>query len=101
MFQSLIKSDETVSIQFDGQILKVTKGISVAAALLSQGVNRFRTSVVGGEPRAPYCMMGVCFECLVTIDDVQNRQSCMTEVYDGMVVKSQQGARRIGSDTPL
>lgn len=101
MFKQVTQTDETVSIQFDGQNLQVAKGISVAAALLSHGVNQFRTSVVGGTPRAPYCMMGVCFECLVTIDGVQNRQSCLTEVCDGMVINSQKGARIIERDGAL
>ena len=34
-------------------------------------------------------MMGVCFECLVEIDDIANRQACMTRVRDGMVVRGQ------------
>ena len=35
-----------------------------------------RTPVTGA-PRAPYCLMGVCFDCLVTIDGVGNRQGCL------------------------
>ncbi len=38
-------------------------------------------------------MMGVCFECLVTIDGVPNRQSCLIEVAEGMRIRSQEGAR--------
>jgi NADH dehydrogenase/NADH:ubiquinone oxidoreductase subunit G len=39
--------------------------------------------------------MGICFECLVTIDGVQNRQACMTLVANGMIISSQSGARRV------
>jgi predicted molibdopterin-dependent oxidoreductase YjgC len=52
--------------------------------------------VVSGEPRAPYCMMGVCFECLVEVDGVPNVQACMTSVREGMTVRRQHGARQIG-----
>ena len=83
---------ETVKITFEGKVLTVPAGISVAAALLVSGVHDFRSSVVGQAPRAPYCMMGVCFECLVEIDDVPARQSCIIPVQDGMHIKRQIGA---------
>jgi hypothetical protein len=38
-------------------------------------------------------MMGACFECLVEIDGVPNRQSCLIEARDGMRIHSQEGAR--------
>jgi len=34
-------------------------------------------------------MMGACFDCLVEIDGVPNRQACMTPARDGMRVKRQ------------
>jgi len=83
---------QTVKITFDGKELQVPAGISVAAALLAGGVRDFRSSVVGNVPRAPYCMMGVCFECLVEIDGVPARQSCLIIVKDGMQVRRQLGA---------
>ncbi len=64
---------ETVTITFDGNAVTVPADVSVAAALLVGGVQDFRSSVVGQAPRAPYCMMGVCFECLVEIDGVPAR----------------------------
>ena len=59
-------------------------GDTVAAALLAAGLDHCRTTPVSGAPRAPYCMMGVCFECLVTIDGVGNRQGCLVPVREGM-----------------
>ena len=76
----------TVQIRFDDRPLTVPAGISVAAALLQAGVQRFRASPVSGAPRAPYCMMGVCFECLVEIDGQPSRQSCLVTVREGMPV---------------
>ena len=70
---------------------------NLAAALMLHGVQRFRSSPVSGVPRAPYCMMGVCFECLVEIDGVPSRQSCLATVRDGMRVKSQDGLRGFDS----
>lgn len=94
------RSSHSVSLSFNGQALSVPAGISVAAALLMSGIERFRATPVSESPRAPYCMMGVCFECLVSIDGVPNRQSCLIDVADGMQVRSQEGARDLQYEFP-
>jgi predicted molibdopterin-dependent oxidoreductase YjgC len=38
-------------------------------------------------------MMGVCFDCLMEIDGVPNRQACQVLVREGMQVRRQEGAR--------
>ncbi|MFC4278405.1 (2Fe-2S)-binding protein [Achromobacter aloeverae] len=81
-----------VRIHFEGRPLEVAEGISVAAALLACGVRSFRSTPVSGAPRAPYCMMGVCFECLVEIDGRPGRQSCLVPARDGMAIRRQEGA---------
>jgi hypothetical protein len=78
---------------FDGKAMTGRVGDTVAAALLANHVPVFRRSVVSGAPRAPYCMMGVCFECLVVVDGVGNRQACLVPLADGMRIETQQGAR--------
>lgn len=95
MFRRIDRVEETVTMSFDGTPICAGAEQTVAAALLGQGISTLRRSVVGDRPRAPYCLMGVCFECLVTIDGVQNRQACMTVVRDGMVISSQSGARAL------
>jgi len=85
-------TSETVTIRFEGQELNVRKGLTIAAALLESGISHFRDTPVTNAPRAPYCMMGVCFECLVIVDGMANQQSCMTQVKDGMSIKRQTGA---------
>lgn len=72
-----------VTIQADGRELRVAAGVTVAAALLDAGIVAFRRSV-SGEPRAPVCGMGTCFECRVTIDGVAHRRACLVPVADGM-----------------
>jgi hypothetical protein len=79
--------------EFDGRRLAVLGPRSVAAALLAAGVSRFRSTPVSGASRAPYCMMGVCFECLLEIDGISNRQACLVTVQPGMKIRSQEGAR--------
>jgi len=86
----------SVSLSVDGQTIAAQAGDSVAAALLAAGITACRTTPVSGAPRAPYCMMGVCFECLVAIDGVGSRQACLTRVRDGMRIETQQGKREAG-----
>jgi hypothetical protein len=96
LFRSLSPAEgEAVGFSFDGRALQASAGASVAAALLSAGVSVFRTTPVSGAPRAPYCMMGACFDCLVEIDGVPNRQSCLVTVREGMRVRTQEGLRAL------
>lgn len=74
---------ETVKIFVDGRALTVPSGTTVAAALLMNGIFGFRTSVTG-EPRAPLCGMGTCFECRLTIDGREHVRSCQVECHEGM-----------------
>jgi sarcosine oxidase subunit alpha len=96
MFQRIGKSDGGVAISVDGATVTARAGDTVAAALLAAGLTSTRTTPVSGTPRAPYCMMGVCFECLVTIDDIGNRQGCLIPVREGMRVETQKGKREAG-----
>ena len=86
---------DSVEIVIEGNAVKAREGDSVAAALFAAGLLACRTTAVSGAPRGPYCMMGVCFDCLVTIDGAPNQQGCMIKVSAGMRVERQQGARRI------
>lgn len=92
MFQRISDHAPSVRVTFEDRTIVARKGDSVAAALLAEGVLDVRVSASGGDPRAPYCMMGVCFECLVEIDGVASRQACMTTVADGMVIRRHRGA---------
>ncbi len=74
-----------VRVWFEDAPLDLPEGMNLAAALLLAGVGVFRRSPVSGAPRAPFCMMGACFECLVEIGGVV-RQACMIEVGEGLRV---------------
>jgi D-hydroxyproline dehydrogenase subunit gamma len=80
-------ADTRVSVTIDGKAVTVPAGASVAAALLLAGSVPSRTTPVSHAPRAPYCMMGVCFECLVEIDGIPDRQACMIAAADGMTIR--------------
>jgi predicted molibdopterin-dependent oxidoreductase YjgC len=87
---------ETVTVTVGGKPVTLPRGETVAAVLVAAGEATGRTTPVTGAPRGPYCMMGVCFDCLVMIDGAPNRQACMTEIREGMRIDRQDGARRIG-----
>jgi predicted molibdopterin-dependent oxidoreductase YjgC len=79
----------SVTINVNGRDIEAIEGASLAASLLAAGITRFRRSPVSGDGRAAYCMMGVCFECLVEVNGVPNRQSCLVTVQPGMVIRTQ------------
>ena len=98
MFRRLTEArGAELTIQLDGVATRVRAGDSVAAAMLATGHLACRTTPISDSPRGPYCLMGVCFECLVTIDGIGNRQGCMTPVREGMRVETQRGKRGLGA----
>ena len=99
MFRRLPEAEagDAVAVTFDGRPLVARRGDTVAAALLAAGVLANRETPVSGAPRAPWCMMGVCFDCLVTIDGVGNRQACLVPLRAGMDVCRQRGRREAGA----
>lgn len=94
MFKRLTEpTADSVRIIVEGQPVVARRGDTVTAALLASGLDFCRETVVSGQKRGPYCMMGVCFDCLVTIDGIGNRQGCLVPVGEGMVVSLQRGKR--------
>ncbi len=83
-----------MTITIEGQSVRVPAGESVAAAVLVHALGYTRTTPISGAPRAPLCMMGVCFECLMEIDGVANRQACLVPVAEGMRIRPQDGVGR-------
>jgi sarcosine oxidase subunit alpha len=97
MFRSAVKDDRAqIEVFIEGRKFIVREGDTVAAALLSSGIDARRSTAVSGAPRLPYCMMGVCFDCLVTVDGVGNRQGCLVPVASGMRIEIQKGKRELG-----
>jgi predicted molibdopterin-dependent oxidoreductase YjgC len=96
MFKRLHDDGVAVNVTIDGEPFAAREGDTVAAALLASKRTVCRTTPVSGAPRAPYCMMGVCFDCLVVIDGVGNRQGCLVRVAEGMAIETQRGKRELG-----
>ena len=77
-----------IAFTFDGRTVAARPGQSLAAALTDAGVRAFRNTV-GGAERGVFCGMGVCQDCLVTVNGVPNRRACMTPAEEGMTVARQ------------
>ena len=92
MFKQLPNSQvESVEVMLNGKKILVPQGTSVAAMALSQGLRFTRTTPISDSKRAPFCMMGVCYECLMVIDGKANQRACTTTVRNGMQIETQQG----------
>lgn len=82
---------KTVEVYLNGQKVQSPVGTTVAAMALTQGLRFTRTTPVSGSQRAPFCMMGVCYDCLMIIDGKANQRACACHVKQGMQVETQQG----------
>ena len=78
----------SIQIQVDGKAIKAFEGETVAAALLASGIYIFRLSQKNQEPRGLFCGMGICYECLVTVNGTHAVQACLTPVAEGMQVET-------------
>lgn len=87
MFRKLDSAtlQRTLEFTFDGETMAAEDGMSVAAALFMNGLRSLRKTPVSRSERGPYCMMGSCYDCLVSIDGL-TVQACQTLVTEGLVV---------------
>lgn len=76
-----------ITLSVNGTNLTVPQDTLLVVALAQAGITRFCRSV-SGEPRAPVCGMGTCFECRVTIDGQPHQRSCQTLCREGMEVRT-------------
>ncbi|RVE94412.1 (2Fe-2S)-binding protein [Sinorhizobium meliloti] len=98
MFTSIGSPEATITIFLDERPIPARAGETVAACLLRAGIAYFRTTPVSGSPRLPYCMIGHCFDCLIEIDGVGSRQTCLVQVRDGMRLRRQRGPAAIAGE---
>ena len=87
MFRKLKDTRKKVIVFFfEGKKLTAFDGETIASALLRSGEIFFRESKINNY-RGPYCMIGICFECLLDVDEMQSVQSCQVTVKNNMQVK--------------
>jgi predicted molibdopterin-dependent oxidoreductase YjgC len=79
------------TLTFDEREITVLPGRTIAAALWSAGITSWRTTRGSGEPRGVFCGIGVCFDCLVTVNGRSNQRACLVRAEPGDVIRTQEG----------
>lgn len=75
-----------VEISLDGEPCWLPDGQYLGAALFTSGVVTLRHSVRLDQPRGLFCAMGICYECLVSIDGAPDQRACMSIIHPQMNV---------------
>ena len=78
-------------VTFDGASLDVLPGQTIAAALWSAGITSWRSTRVEQRPRGVFCGIGVCFDCLVTVNGVPNQRACLVPAKPDDEITTQRG----------
>lgn len=80
-----------VTFSFDGRPIRCDEDTTVGAALVASGVRSWRTTRIAERPRGIFCAIGVCFDCLVTINGRPSVRACLAPARVGDDVRSQVG----------
>jgi sarcosine oxidase subunit alpha len=83
-----VRRGHPIVVHVDGQTVTACKGETITAVLLVEGIRTFRHTAKAGEPRSIFCGMGICYDCLVTVDGVPNVRACVTPVVEGMAIET-------------
>ena len=83
---------QRIKVTVDDQPVEAYAGETVATVLMASGHDIFQNTEHDHTPRTLYCGMGVCFNCVVTVDGVPNVRACVTPVSEGMVIETGGGA---------
>lgn len=84
-----------VEFTVDDAVVRTLEGRTVAGALHAAGIRTWRRNMVTNEKRGPFCGMGVCFECELTVDETPGMRACLVPVHPGMRVRTQAGEAMI------
>ena len=82
-----VERGQAITITVDGVPLPAYEGETIAGALLAAGRRAWRRTS-HGQPRGVFCGIGLCFDCLVTVNGTPNVRACLTPVAAGMVVET-------------
>ena len=74
-----------IRLRLDGRDIEVPEGATVAVALVQADTKR---RSVSGQPREPFCGMGICWECRATVDGVAGIRTCLLPATEGMEIRT-------------
>lgn len=84
-----VSRGQPFQIQVNGNAVTAYPGETIASALLAAGWLFLHRSALSGGPRGPFCGMGLCYDCLVTLNGRPNVRACATLARPGDVVERQ------------
>jgi predicted molibdopterin-dependent oxidoreductase YjgC len=93
-----VRRGAAFAVTFDGKTLSAYEGETVLAVLWAAGIRALRKTARTRQPRGFFCGMGVCFDCLVTVDGRPGVRACVEPARPGMAISRQQDA---GSFPPI
>jgi len=79
---------QAFTVEIDGEVVPAYEGETVATVLLSSGRRAFSPVADKGASKCLYCGIGLCHQCLVTVNGVWNLRACMTSVRPGMRIET-------------
>jgi len=85
---------QSFTFRFDDREVDCRTGWTIGAALTAAGVRSWRSTRRGHRPRGLFCGIGVCFDCLVTVNGQPSVRACLAEAAPGDDVRSQEGTGR-------
>ncbi|TCC42965.1 2Fe-2S iron-sulfur cluster-binding protein [Kribbella sindirgiensis] len=82
----------SVDVTVDGRPVAAHAGQTVAAVLLANGRDTWRTTRVNDRPRGIFCGIGACQDCLVTLNGLPDIRACQRTITPGDKITTQTGA---------
>ena len=79
---------QIVTFSFDEEPVSAFAGESISAALMRAGRDGTRTTTRLAEPRAYYCGMGLCWDCVVHVPGEGSVRGCIFPASEGLRVCS-------------
>ena len=87
--QDNIQRGEAFTISVDGKTIRAYPGETLATVMMADGQRVFRHTAIKGNPRGLYCGMGICFDCIITINGRANVRACQTIAHPDDIVETQ------------
>ena len=77
----------SVTLTIDGTPATALAGDTLLVAILTAR-GRLRVNEFDAKPRAGFCLMGACHDCVVWTEDGEQLRACSTVVADGMRIST-------------
>lgn len=81
---------DDINLSFNGVSFTATPGKTVGGALADMGIHSWRATRIHGKPRGLFCGIGICHDCLITVNGIANQRACLVPITNGMQLESSQ-----------